>query len=82
MKTFIEVQAFGDFDMKYTDCIMTHPEKLDTTKILKEFYDVQGINSNTGLSQKQLKTVTQDFVCFLEIKGFTKLKPKQVYFSD
>jgi len=36
-KTFIEVQAFGDFDILYTDCIMVSPEKLNVKKLRVNF---------------------------------------------
>lgn len=52
LNTFIEVQAFGDFDIKYTDCVMVHCEKMDKNEILEEFYQVQGITSNKGLDYR------------------------------
>jgi len=82
INTVIEVQAYGDFDVTYTDCIMVHIEKIDKTEILKEFYQIQGITSNTGLDYKTLRTITEDFISFLELKGFKKLKTQQVHFCD
>jgi hypothetical protein len=82
LNTFIEVQAFGDFDVKYTDCVMVHSDKMNKNEILKEFYQIQGIASNTGLDYKQLHNITQDFISFLELKGFKKLKTQSVYFCD
>jgi len=82
LNTFIEVQGFGDFDVKYTDCIMVHSNKIDENEILKEFYQIQGIESNTGLDYRKLYNVTQDYIAFLELKGFKKLKTYAVYFCD
>jgi len=80
--TIIEVQAFGDFGSLYTECIMTHPKSLDKDEILKEFYQIQGISSYNGLSYEMLRTITEDFISFLTLKGFTKLKTQPIYFSD
>lgn len=82
MSTFIEVQSYGDFDIKYTNCIMVHYDKLDKIEILNEFYKLQGITSNEGLDYKILSTITEDFICFLELKGFKKLQTQSVYFCD
>lgn len=82
LSTIIEVQAFGDFDMKYTDCIMVHSDKMDKNEILKEFYEIQGITPNTGLGYGQLYNITQDFISFLELKGFKRLETQSVYFCE
>lgn len=82
LNTFIEVQGFGDFDVKYTDCIMVHSDKIDKNEILKEFYQIQGIISNTGLDYRKLYDITQDFISFLELKGFKRLETQSVYFCD
>ena len=82
INTFIEVQAFGDFDVTYTVCVMIHNEKLDKNILLDEFYKIVGITSNNGLDYKKLYTITQDFISFLELKGFKKLNTEKVYFCD
>lgn len=82
MNTIIEVQAFGDFDVKYTDSIMVHDDKLDKEEILKEFCSLKGIESNKGLDYKILNRITEEFVLFLESKGFKKLKTDPIYFCD
>ena len=82
INTVIEVQAFGDFDVKYTDCVMVHSEKIDKNEILNEFYQMQGISSNKGLDVRVLYDTTQDFISFLELKGFEKLETQSVYFCD
>ena len=80
INTIIEVQAFGDFDVKYTVCVMVHSDKMDKNKILKEFYHIQGITSYKGLDYRILRTITEDFISFLELKGFNILKTQSVYF--
>jgi len=82
ISTVIEVQAYGDFDVKQTNCIMVHEDKLNVSEVLKEFHTIQGINSNSGLSSKILRTIIDDFIFFLELKGFNKLKTKEICFSD
>ncbi len=81
MKTFIEVEAFGDSGT-YTECVMVHTEKLDVNEVLNEFYVVQGIASNKELDYRILNEVTTDFIAFLELKGFYKLNTHKVIFSD
>jgi len=82
VKTTIEIQKYGDFDMKYTDCIMVSNEKHRQKKLLKEFYDIYNIKSSSGMDSSMLDKLTEDFICFLEMKGFTKLKTYEVCFSD
>jgi hypothetical protein len=82
IKTAIEVKAWGDFDILYTVCVMIYSEKVNKDEILKEFYQIQGISSCDGLSYKKLSTITEDFIAFLELKGFKKLRTHEVYFSD
>lgn len=80
LSTFIEVQDFGDFDVKYTNCIMIHSDKVDKDEILKEFYQIQSITSNIGLNNNQLQNITENFIQFLELKGFKRLETQKVYF--
>ena len=82
INTVIEVQQFGDFDVLNTNCIMVHSDAMDKKEILKEFYQIHGIPSNKGLDYKVLSTITEDFISFLELKGFKKLETQPVYFCD
>lgn len=82
INTIIEVQAFADFDIIYTECVMVHSDKIDKNDIMIEFYQIQGINSNVGLDYNILRTITIDFIAFLELKGFKKLETQSVYFCD
>lgn len=82
MNTIIELQAFGDFGVKYTDCIMVHSDIIDKSKIMSEFYQIKNIKSNTGLDFITLQTISDDFISFLETKGFVKLNTQKIYFCD
>lgn len=80
--TAIEFKEFGDFDVCSTSWIMIHPDKIRKSTLLNEFYQVQGISSCTGLSDKVLSTISEDFSTFLELKWFKRLITQEVYFSD
>ena len=80
-KTVIEVEAFGDGNL-YTECIMVTTEKLNLDELLKEFYILEGIESNTGLDIRIMRETTENFISILELKGFNKLKTKKIYFCD
>ena len=82
IKTVIEVQAYGDYDICQTVAIMVSEEKINEKIIIQEFYNTMGICSNSGLSEKVLSTISEDLICFLEMKGFTELKTHVIRFSD
>jgi hypothetical protein len=82
INTVIEVKGTGDFDMTYTDCVMVHTDKLNVDEITKEFYQIQGITSNKWLDYRELHNITQDFISFLELKGFSRLETEVMYFCD
>jgi hypothetical protein len=82
INTVIEVQAFGDFDILQTECIMVSSDKHDTEAIFNEFYKLIGIESNTGLGRMILMDIREDLIAFLELKGFFKLKTNPIYFCD
>jgi hypothetical protein len=82
MSTVIEVKAFGDFDVMYTYCIMVHSDTLNRDELMSEFYTIRGISSNRGLCYRDLYGITEDFVAFLEMKGFVRLQTQVVYFCD
>ena len=82
INTVIEVQAIGDFDIVYTECIMVSSDKHNANELFKEFYELMGIESNEGLSMRYQREMTEDFIAFLELKGFSKLKTEQIYFCD
>ncbi len=81
-KTVIEVQAFGDFDIKYTDCIMVSEEKKDVKEIIKDFCVFMNIPDIKGLPSNKLYDMTQEFIEYLKMIGFTKLKTTEVYMCD
>ena len=80
--TYIEVQAFGDFDILYTECIMVSKDDISTDNIIKDFLDINGLKSTKGLHLNKLRDYTEDFIAYLELLGFEKLKTKQIYFCD
>ena len=80
--TIIEVEAFGDFDVVYTKCIMVSEEKLDTNIIIKEFCEFANIPSIKGLPYNKLNHYTDEFIVYLEMIGFTVLKTTQIYMSE
>jgi hypothetical protein len=82
LPTIFEIQSFGDFDIKITECIMVHHEKMDKNEILNEFYKINNITSNIGLNENLLRTITKDFIVFLELKGFRKLVTESIIFTD
>lgn len=82
IKTSIEIQAYADFDIPYTRCIMVSNVDYNPTDLLNEFYQIFGITSTSGLTYKQLSTVTDDYIAFLELKGFKSLPTCTIIFSD
>lgn len=82
IKTVIEVQQFADFDMVCTKCIMVSNEKFLKFELLNEFCNINNIPSIKGLDCNKLNQYTEDFVTFLELKGFTELKTFKVLLSD
>jgi hypothetical protein len=82
--TIIEVQAFGDFDMLYTECIMVSGGKHEKEELIQEFCVISGLDSTDGkgLKYNMLREVTSDFIAFLSLKGFVKMETQKVYFSD
>lgn len=82
INTTIEVKAFADFDILYTECVMVHFNKFDTRELFSEFYKLEGITSFNELNYKNKRDVTENFIAFLELKGFQKLKTIPIYFCD
>jgi len=80
--TIIEIQAYADFDIPYTKCIMTSDIFYNPTDLLKEFFQIQGITSTDGLDIRELTTITDDYITFLELKQFKKLHTFKTLFSD
>lgn len=81
METIIEVQAFGDFDIMYTECVMVSDIKFDINELQKEFCEIENIPSFRGL-KGSLYELTYNFIAFLELKGFKKLQTTPIYFCD
>ena len=81
-KTIIEIQKYADFGIRYTDCIMVFAEELNVESLKKEFCSIEGIEGTKGIPYNMLDLVTDEFVAFLNKKGFVKLKTKEVIFTD
>jgi hypothetical protein len=83
IKTVIEVQGYTDQPGLFcTDAIMVSSEELDINKIEKEFLNTWGLSSTKGIDISCLNELTTEFIKFLEVKGFSKLKTKKIYFCD
>ena len=86
--TFIEVEAFGDFTMKYTVGIFYTIEKKDIDSIKKKFCELKGLPSFDNLQHvpdytySMLSNLTDEFIIFLKKEGFKELQTKKVYFCD
>jgi hypothetical protein len=82
MKTIIEIQKWNDSDVLITDCIMVSKGKFNENDLVREFCGLSGIVSTSGIPNKILPSITNDFIIYLELKGFTKLKTYKIHFSD
>jgi hypothetical protein len=82
IRTAIEIQAFADFDIPYTRCVMTSNNVFNPTDLLNEFFQINGITSTSGLDYRKLTTITDDYIAFLELKDFKMLPTFKTIFSD
>lgn len=82
IRTSIEIQAYADFDISYTKCIMVSNIEYNPTDLLNEFFQINGITSTNGLDLRILATITDDYIAFLELKNFKKLPTFKTIFSD
>ncbi len=80
--TFIEVQAYGDFDMLYTDSIWYTEENRDVKSITKAFCSLNGLPGTSGLPYNMIRDSTEAFKKFLKKEGFRPINTKTVCFSD
>lgn len=82
IQTYIEVEAWGDFDVQYTACIMVADEKRDVDSIVKAFCAKNGLPGMKGLPYNMLGDTTKEFIKYLKKEGFRELKTNKVCFSD
>ena len=82
MNTVIELLGWGDFNVQYTDAILTSHDVLDVDVIKQEYCDQVGIDSFNGLPYNTLNNHMIEFKKFLLDRGFSELKTKSVYFCD
>jgi hypothetical protein len=61
---------------------LVHSDKINKSELIKEFCEINNISSINGLDYRKLYQYTEDFIAFLELKGFTKLKTYEVLFCD
>lgn len=80
--TFIEVQAWGDFDIIQTDSIWYSEENRDVKSIEKAFCSINGLGETSGLPYNMLHDCTEEFKKYLKKEGFKQIKTKSVCFSD
>lgn len=82
IRTSIEIQEYADFNIPYTKCIMISNVDYNPSDLLKEFFQTQGITSTSGLDIRDLTTITDDYIAFLELKDFKKLPTFKTIFSE
>lgn len=82
METIIEVKRYGDYDIPYTDVIMASEQKYVVKDLIKEFHIINETERLNLLNYFKLRELTENFISFLELKGFKKLKTNEVLFSD
>ena len=81
--TYIEIQGWGDFDVRYTDCIMASEGFYNFPTLDKEFFELEGITSFKNLDYRKLYEHQKNYIAFLELKGFKKLQmSRTILFCD
>ena len=84
VKTTIEVQAYADYDIRYTKCIMVSEFTINVDDLLERFCISRGLPKpdGSGLPDNMLSDTTDDFIHYLKKEGFKPLKTKEVIFTD
>lgn len=83
INTSIEVQAYADYDIRYTKCIMVSSDIRNVDDILSTYLKLRGLPSDAhGLPYNMLKDTTDDFIQYLKKEGFEELKTKEIIFTD
>ena len=88
--TIIELEAWGDYDMLYTDCIMVTEEVWTVSSLISSFVEDIGFKGDVdirkdginGLPYDMLSDFNSEFKKYLKKQGFRVLKTKKVHFSD
>ena len=81
-KTYIEIEGWGDFNVRYTKCIMVADEVRDVRHLINTFCSANGLPGTSGLPSNMLSDTTDAFIKFLKKEGFRELKTNKVCFSD
>lgn len=82
INTAIEIEAWGDFDVKTTKCIMVSEEKLNPKELIKTYCELRGLPGLSGLPYNMLNDTNDDLIIWLKRQGFKQLKTYAVCFSD
>lgn len=82
INTVIEIQGWGDFDMRYTEVIMVSEQKLDAKLFIKGYCDLRGLPGLDGLPQNMLRDINEDLIKYLKKNGFKPLNTYVVLFGD
>lgn len=82
--TIIEIEAYSDYDMRYTDCIMVTEEQFDVKGLVRSYCSLRGLPNETlsGLPDNMLNDTKEDFKKWLKKQGFRILSTKKVCISD
>ena len=77
----IEIQKYGDFDMRYTDTIMISDNDHSVKTLKKSFCDQHQIDLS-NLPHGKINYYADEFIKFLKERGFKPLKTKEIIFGS
>jgi len=94
----LEIQAYGDFDIKQTKCIYELPNNTNVKKLLEDFYNDLNLENCGPISPKGFKKPTIStngiqglrdnnnilklFYNWLNLKGYKLINTHKVCFTD
>ena len=55
VKTYVEIEAYGDFDVKYTKCVMVADGVRDIDYLTKSFCHKNGLTGTSGLPYNMIQ---------------------------
>ena len=83
ISTVIEVESYGDYDVRYTKCIMVSPVFRHASSLMKNFCEKNGLPLNgEGLPDNMLEDTTNEYIKYLKKEGFKELKTNKACFTD
>lgn len=80
--TYIEIKTSGDFGTTYTKSIFFTEEDRDTSTIVKNFCDINGLENLDCLPYNMTNDTVEAFEKYLKKEGFKQIKTKQIYIGD